>query len=78
MADSDSMTIPPKGSTFVLSSIGLIFKAFLFGANRTEIVGLENLTRILDRRINEPQNVESALITGTYSSNFLWSSIPVF
>ncbi|KAJ6263274.1 Tafazzin [Drechslerella dactyloides] len=45
--------LPAAGSTWLISTTALLAKAFLFGLNSTTVHGLENLTRVLDLRLQE-------------------------
>ncbi|KAK6341209.1 hypothetical protein TWF696_008295 [Orbilia brochopaga] len=56
--------LPAAGTTWLMSTTALLAKAFLFGLNSTTVHGLENLTRVLDLRMQEgTKESRSAFIT---------------
>ncbi|KAK6543894.1 hypothetical protein TWF694_000614 [Orbilia ellipsospora] len=74
--------LPSSGSPWLISSIAIVCKAFLFGLNSTTVHNLENLTRILDLRL-QPGTPESqnALITVSNHTSILddpiiWGVLP--
>ncbi|EPS38299.1 hypothetical protein H072_7920 [Dactylellina haptotyla CBS 200.50] len=74
--------LPSPGSTWLISTCALLSKAFLFGLSTTRVQGLENLTRILDRRV-QPGTPESqnALITVSNHTSvmddpIIWGVLP--
>lgn len=46
----------------VMSSVGAVSRGFLFGLNRVEVTGLDNLLGVLDRR-KAPGGRERGLLT---------------
>lgn len=68
MADDSSTEVPADGWVSIMGTTGLIARAFIYGLNRTKVEGLENLTKILDFRKENPDAVENGLITGRFVS----------
>lgn len=51
------------GSTLVTGLTGLVSRSFLYGANRTAVVGLDDFLAVLDRRADLGKR-QKGLITG--------------
>lgn len=59
------------GSSITMGTIGVMSRLFMFGANRTEVHGLENFLELLDQR-EDIESRKRGLLTGEY----VRSSIP--
>ncbi|KAF3924923.1 Tafazzin [Orbilia brochopaga] len=72
--------LPAVGTTWLISTTALLAKAFLFGLNSTTVHGLENLTRVLDLRLQEgTKESRSAFITGdndVIDDPLIWGVLP--
>lgn len=51
------------GSSITMGTVGVMSRLFMFGANRTEVHGLENFLELLDTR-EDIENRKRGLVTG--------------
>lgn len=51
------------GSSITMGTIGVMSRLFMFGANRTEVHGLENFLELLDQR-KDIEGRKRGLLTG--------------
>ncbi|KAL8954776.1 MAG: hypothetical protein Q9183_006939, partial [Haloplaca sp. 2 TL-2023] len=54
------------GSAAIMGFVGSASRLFMFGANSTEVHGLDSFLETLDRR-KDPEQRERGLITGTHN-----------
>lgn len=57
-------TLPWRlGTMAVMTTVGALSRGFLYGLNKVEITGLQNLLGVLDRRKEEGENRKRGLLT---------------
>lgn len=62
------------GSSITMSAIGVLSRLFMFGANRTEVHGLEGFSELLDER-EDIKSRKRGLITGEHVRSSISQSL---